>query len=87
MTTLTAVRAYMRARRRASLADIAIGLDTTQDVAHGLLEIWQRKNRARLVSSACGPCGGHGGGCSCASASTMPEVWEWVEEGGGLSSA
>lgn len=80
MTTLSAVKAYMETHRRATLSDIAIGLDTTREAAHGLLDIWRRKQRARLVASACSACGSRPGGCSCAMAEILPEVWEWVDD-------
>lgn len=84
MTTLAEVKRYMLSRRRASLGDIAVGLATTPDVARHLLEMWQAKQKVRVIPAAAG---GHGsccksgsGGCSCASAAFAGDVYEWLGE-------
>lgn len=78
MTTLSAIRDYMEHAQRASLTDLSIALETTRDNAHAMMQIWQEKGRARLVSEACGTCGKAAWGCSCPVADMLPEVWEWI---------
>ncbi|WP_334175387.1 FeoC-like transcriptional regulator [Pseudoxanthobacter sp.] len=75
MATLSDVKAYLRQRGRASEGDIAIALDTSAENARALLEMWQGKQRVRLVTAACGTCGSHI--CSCA-ATPAHSIWEWI---------
>lgn len=78
MTTLSAVKAYMRDRGRAAVHDLAVGLSTTPDNARTLLEIWRTKDKVRCISGSCGPCGKGPLGCSCSMAGAAPEIYEWV---------
>lgn len=84
MTTLSAVKHYMEDHSRATVTDLAVGLETTPDTARSLLEMWRSKKKVRLIPGACGSCGkGPFGGCSCPAAAMVPDVYEWValEEG------
>lgn len=86
MTTLSDVKRYMQSRRRASLSDIAVGLGTTPDNARHLLEMWQAKNKVRLIACADGhgSCGkGASGGCACGTATILADVYEWLGEEAG----
>lgn len=85
MTTLSAVKGYLQAHRRATLLDISIALEAQPEAVHGLLEIWRGKNRVRLLEPACGGCGkSRFGGCNCGDAHLLaPEIWEWTEESHG----
>ena len=76
MATLSSVKHYLEARSRASLEDIAIGLETSPEAARALLDRWLEKNRVRRIE-ACGPCGHKAGSCSCGHAATI-EVYEWI---------
>ena len=82
MATLSAVKAYLQEHRRATLGQIAIGVDADPEAVRGLLEIWRAKRRARVVAPECGSCGqSRLGGCSCGAEHILPEVWEWKEAG------
>ncbi|HHH38577.1 MAG TPA: sugar metabolism transcriptional regulator [Sedimenticola sp.] len=73
---LAEIRDYLKARGRASLADIALHFDTPPDAVRGMLEQWIRKGRVRrsLASAACG------NSCTqCDPAAT--EIYEWSGEG------
>ena len=64
---------YLRERRRASLADMANGLDATPTALEAMLGVLERKGRVRRLpdGSACGKsC------CSCDS--TTLALYEWV---------
>jgi len=88
MTTLSAVKSYMQDHHRTTVSDLATGLHTTPDNARSLLEMWRAKQRVRFIPSACGSCGkGALGGCSCAMASVIPEIYEWVGEEDGTGHA
>ncbi|MFG1480560.1 FeoC-like transcriptional regulator [Xanthobacter sp. V4C-4] len=79
MTTLSAVKAYMRDHHRTTVRDLAVGLSTTPDTARSLLEMWRAKDRVRFIPTSCGTCGkGPLGGCACPMASETPEIYEWV---------
>lgn len=87
MTTLSEVKRYMQSRRRASLADIAVGLATTPDNARHLLLMWQAKQKVRLIpcgdGTAVGSCGkSTAGGCSCGTHEVGGDVYEWLGEDG-----
>lgn len=75
MATPSDLRSYLSGRGRASLADIAIGLDTSPDAARALLDVWETKQRVRRVGADCGK--GCGGAC-CGGDPAIAEVYEWV---------
>jgi hypothetical protein len=80
MTTLSAVKRFMESRHRASVSEVAIGLDTTPDVARSLLEMWRTKKKARRLVSICASCGSAASGaCSCPGGADVTDVYEWVE--------
>lgn len=62
---------YLLRHRRASVVDLARGLDSTPDAVKGMLAVLERKGRVRrLPGSACG-------GCGKCDASDL-EVYEWT---------
>lgn len=71
---LSRVNDYLRERRRASLMDMAHGLDASPDALREMLAILERKGRVRRLPSgtACG-----GGCCKCNPADI--ELYEWNE--------
>lgn len=72
---LSRVRDYLKQHRRASVADLAHGLEATPDAVRAMLEVLRRKGLARRVSAgtACG------NGCrKCDSASL--EIYEWAQD-------
>jgi len=80
MTTLSAVKSYMEKRHRASVAEIAIGLDTTPEVVRSLLEMWRMKKKVRHLTSICATCGKAGTiGCACAAGAELGDIYEWVD--------
>jgi hypothetical protein len=80
MATLSAVKLFMERRGRASVSEVAVGLDTTPDVARSLLEMWRGKKKARLVIGICSACGKASTfGCACAGGADVADVYEWVE--------
>lgn len=63
---------YLRQQRRASVADLALGLDASPDALRAMLGTLQRKGRVRKLD---GPrCAS--GCCKCDPASL--EMYEWV---------
>ncbi|MGQ9365309.1 FeoC-like transcriptional regulator [Azospirillum sp. ST 5-10] len=74
MATLSDVRTFLSARHRASLAEIALGVDSSADATRALLDHWAAKARVRRVEEACG------GRCgkSCCGDATAAEVYEWI---------
>lgn len=73
---LTQVTQYLKQHRRASLLDMALGLDATQDALREMLGILERKGRVRRLpaGTACG------GGCSKCKPSDI-ELYEWTSPG------
>ena len=66
---------YLRQQRRASVADLALGLDASPDALRAMLGTLQRKGRVRRLD---GPrCAS--GCCKCDPASL--ELYEWVTPG------
>jgi len=59
---LSRLNEYLRQRGRASLADLAQGLDSTPEAVEGMLAILERKGKVRRLppGSACGS-----GCCQC----------------------
>ncbi|SNX73892.1 FeoC-like transcriptional regulator [Cereibacter ovatus] len=72
---LLEVRSYLRARRQASLSDLAIRFRSQPDAMRGMLDHWIAKGKVRRIACA-SACGKGCGGCSAAS---QPEVYEWLE--------
>ena len=66
---------YLRDRRRASLADMPIGLDSTSSALEPMLATLERKGRVRRVAAAAA-CGTSC--CKCDPASTV--IYEWAGE-------
>jgi Mn-dependent DtxR family transcriptional regulator len=70
---LSRVRDYLQQNRRASVVDLAHGLDATPDAVRAMLAVLERKGRARRLpaGTACG-----NGCCKCDPASL--ELYEWT---------
>lgn len=64
---------YLRTHQRAALRDLAYRFDTDPEALRGMLEILERKGRARRLPGGT-PC--TGGCCRCDPASI--EVYEWI---------
>lgn len=71
MTTLVEVKAYLTARQRAGLSEIANHFDTSPDTIRQVLGHWIVKGRVRQLDS--GSCAA---GCHCAI--RHDEIYEWV---------
>jgi hypothetical protein len=69
---LSRVNDYLRERGRASLLDMAHGLDAAPDALRDMLAILERKGRVRRLptGTACG------GGCNKCAPATI-ELYEW----------
>ena len=72
---LSRVSEYLKQHRRASVVDMAHGLDAAPDALKGMLTTLERKGRVRRLPSgtACG------GGCSKCDPNSV-ELYEWVYE-------
>ena len=73
---LTRIKDYLRERRQATLAEIALHCGSKPDAVRGMLEVWMRKGRVsrHLASAACGS------SCHRCDSATM-EVYIWQEPG------
>lgn len=70
---LSRISDYLRERRRASLVDMAHGLDATPDALREMLAVLERKGRVRRLPAGTG-CGT--GCCKCDPSSI--EMFEWI---------
>ncbi len=70
---ITRISDYLRERRRASLLDMALGLDATPDALREMLAVLERKGRVRRLPSGT-PCSGGCGKCRPADI----ELYEWT---------
>lgn len=69
---LSEIRDYVRKRRQASLADIALHFDADPDAVRGMLQVWVDKGKLhrQMATASCG------GSCTqCDPASTEIYVW------------
>lgn len=74
---ISELSAYLRERRRASLDDMVLRLDSSPDAVKAMLALLERKHKVREVAGPGGSCGG----CHrCGSGQTA--VYEWVADGG-----
>lgn len=74
---LSDIKRYLRERRQASLADIALHFDADPDAVRGMLEHWIRKGKVvrHQANASCGS------SCSkCDPAGT--EIYLWQEQAG-----
>ncbi|MCW2283778.1 hypothetical protein M2323_001790 [Rhodoblastus acidophilus] len=69
--TLMEAKAYLVARRRATLVDIATHFDSSPDAARQLMRHWLDKGRVKLLE--CRQCDA---GCHCGRG--PDEIYEWV---------
>ncbi len=72
---LSRVNEYLRQHKRASVVDMALGLDAAPEALKAMLGALERKGRVRRLPSGTG-CGG--GCCKCDPNSV--ELYEWVGE-------
>jgi len=71
---LSEIRDYLRSRRQASLADIAIQVDADPDAVRAMVEVWIRKGLVTRLP----PANGCGTQCrQCEDAQT--EIFAWGE--------
>lgn len=70
---LTDLSEYLKQRQRASVADLAVGLDATPDALRAMLGTLERKGRVRRLDAP----GCSKGCCKCDPASL--ELYEWVK--------
>lgn len=72
---LSRVSDYLKQRKRASVTDMALGLDTAPDALKGMLATLERKGRIRrlAVGSGCA------NGCCKCDPKTL-ELYEWVAD-------
>lgn len=68
---LAELKAYLVARRRVELADLANRFDVAPDALRGMLARWVEKGRLRRLTDG----GGCAGCCSCED--KTPEIYEW----------
>ncbi len=66
---------YLREHRRASLNDMAIGMDATPEALTGMLSVLERKGRVRKLGSG-SSCGNSCGKCD----PTTVAIYEWVTD-------
>ena len=71
---LSAIKRYLIQRRQATLADIALHLDSPQEAVRGMLERWIRKGKIRRLR-ATASCGSSCSKCDPA----LTEYYQWVE--------
>lgn len=71
---LSRISNYLRQHRRASVTDMAHGLDATPDALKAMLATLERKGRVRRLPAGT-PCSGC---CKCDPHSV--EIFEWLEE-------
>ncbi|MDM7456257.1 MAG: FeoC-like transcriptional regulator [Tepidimonas sp.] len=76
---LSRLNEYLQQRGRASLQDMAQGLDAAPDALRDMLAILERKGRVRHLqaSTACGGCSS--GVCSRRAPESL-ELYEWIDE-------
>jgi len=71
---LREIRAYLRRRGSASLADIALHFDSEPEALRGMLELWMRKGKVRrqMATASCGS--------SCNRCQTIEmEIYSWAD--------
>lgn len=72
---LSAIKRYLIQRRQATLADIAMHLDSPQEAVRGMLERWIRKGKVRRLQ-ATASCGSSCRKCDPA----LTEFYQWIED-------
>jgi hypothetical protein len=70
---LSAIKRYLMQRRQATLADIAMHLDSPQEAVRGMLERWIRKGKVRRLQ-ATSSCGSSCRKCDPA----LTEFYQWI---------
>ncbi len=74
---LSKIKEYLKEQGQASLRDIAVHFDVSEEAAQGMLEHWERKGKVRRMESAsCGGACGHK--CSsCPMQCSM--IYQWTD--------
>ena len=72
---LSEIRDYIRERKQATIADIAIHFDSDPDTVRGMLEVWINKGQIRksLLTSDCGT------SCNKCNLSDI-EIYNWIDQ-------
>jgi putative ferrous iron transport protein C len=73
---LADLKDYLKARRQATLSDMAVHFRAEPEAVRHMLSVWQRKGRVRRLPAPVG-CGGSCTQCDPSAA----EVYLWVEPG------
>jgi predicted ArsR family transcriptional regulator len=74
--TLTGLRDYLKLHHNASLADMAVHFDASEDAVRAGLDQWVAKGKVvRLASGSVCSNAGSGCGCGC----KMQDLYEWRE--------
>ena len=73
---LSDLKAYLEARRQATLADLALHLRAHPDAVREMLSVWERKGRVRRLPAPAG-CGRTCTRCD----PSATEVYFWVDPG------
>lgn len=71
---ISELSAYLRERRRASLDDMVLRLDSSPDAVKAMLALLERKHKVREVGGPGDSCGG----CHRCGSSRASAVYEWV---------
>ena len=74
---LAEVKRYLKTRKQATLADIALHCDAEPDAVRGMLEQWIRKGKVtrQLAGKSCGTT------CNQCTQATV-EIYVWLDDGG-----
>lgn len=72
--TMSSVRDYLVANRRATLADIAVHFGSAPDAVRPVVERWQEKGRIEVVAPE-SSCGKSGPACGCCAGPAAVYVW------------
>ncbi len=68
------LKAYLAENKRAPISDLVNHFDSEPTAIRGMLDLYIRKSRVRLIDSGMGDCGG----CTKCDAFAL-EIYEWIE--------
>ena len=74
--TIVGVRDYLKVRHNASLTEIALHFDASEDAVRGVLDQWIAKGRVRRLPMGA-TCSNAGSGCGCGC--KMQDIFEYLE--------
>lgn len=72
---LSEIKKYLKAHKRASLADLVNHFDAEPEAMQGMLGQFVRKGRVLRLDVPAGGCSGGCGNCKCEGSSM--EIYEW----------